>query len=179
MSNILILSASPRAKGNSNILCDEFTRGAEEAGHQVEKLMVSRKNVVGCLGCNACMKNGGTCVHKNDDMAEIRDKMLATDVIVLSSPIYFYTMAAQMKLVLDRTYAFFNQLEGKTFYFVITCAGPGEQYTETMLSALRGYTCCIPEAKEGGYVLGYGTSEAGDVKSTPAMQQAYELGKAV
>lgn len=139
MRKVLILEGSPRLKGNSSILSDEFARGAEEAGYCVEKIHVAWKKVAGCLGCNACYRSGGVCVQK-DDMEEIREKMLASDVIVLASPIYFYSMTAQLKAVLDRAYAFFSQLAGKRFYFIITCAAPDEALTETMQAALRGFT---------------------------------------
>lgn len=178
MKNILILGGSPRPNGNSAILSAEFARGAQDAGHHVEQLSVARKQIAGCLGCNACYRNGGSCVQK-DDMEEVRAKMLAADVIVLASPIYFYTMTAQMKAVIDRSYAFYQQLAGKTFYFVITCAATEEAYTDTMVAALRGFTCCVPDAKEGGMVLGIGAMDAGDVRSTAAMQQAYEMGRGV
>ena len=176
MKKILILEGSPRPNGNSCILSNEFARGAEEAGNQVEKIQLSRKKLSGCLGCNACYRNGGTCVQK-DDMEEIRAKMLESDVIVLASPIYFYSMTAQMKTLIDRTYAFFNQLAGKTFYFVVTCAATDASYTETMLASLRGFTCCVPDAKEGGIVLGIGAMEAGEIRKSDAMQQAYQMGK--
>ena len=140
--------------------------------------MVARKKLSGCLGCNACYRNGGACVQK-DDMEEIRAKMLDADIIVLASPIYFYSMTAQMKTLIDRTYAFFNQLEGKTFYFIVTCGAPDTAFTETMLASLRGFTCCVPEAKEGGVVLGVGAMEAGEIRTSAAMQQAYEMGKNV
>ena len=178
MKKVLILEGSPRANGNSCILSEEFARGAEESGCTVEKVMVARKKIAGCLGCNACYRNGGTCVQK-DDMADIREKMLAADVIVLASPIYFYSMTAQMKTVLDRSYAFFNQLAGKTFYFLVSCAATDASFTETMLASLRGFTCCVPEAKEGGIVLGVGAMEAGDVRKTDAVQQAYQMGRAL
>lgn len=70
--------------------------------------------------------------------------MLAADVIVLSSPIYFYSLTAQMKTVVDRTYAFYQGLAGKTFYYIITCAATDESYTETMKASLQGFTCCVP-----------------------------------
>ena len=178
MKKILILEGSPRPHGNSCILSNEFARGAEEAGCSVDKIQISRKKISGCLGCNACYRNGGSCVQK-DDMEEIRAKMLEADVIVLASPIYFYSMTAQMKALIDRTYAFFNQLAGKTFYFVITCAATDASYTETMLASLRGFTCCVPEAKEGGAVLGVGAMEAGEIRSSAAMQQAYQMGRNV
>ena len=178
MKNVLILEGSPRPNGNSCILSGEFARGAEEAGCHVERLPVARKKISGCLGCNACYRNGGTCVQK-DDMEQIRAKMLEADVIVLASPIYFYSMTAQMKTVIDRSYAFYQQLAGKTFYFLITCAATDASYTGTMLAALRGFTCCVPDAKEGGVVLGVNAMEAGDIRASDAMQQAYELGRQV
>ena len=110
-------------------------------------------------------------------MEEVRAKMLEADVIVLASPIYFYTMTAQLKAAIDRTYAFFQQLSGKTFYFIITCAAPETDFADTMLAALRGFTGCIENAVEGGYVLGISTNDPGDVKATPAMLEAYEMGK--
>lgn len=176
MKNILVLSGSPRVHGNSSLICDEFIKGAQKAGHKTEKINITRKKVAGCLGCNACYKNGGVCIQK-DDMAEIREKMEQADVIVLSSPIYFYSMTSQMKAVIDRTYAFFSNLKGKTFYFILSCAAPDESLTETMVASLRGFTCCVPESKEGGILMGIGANEAGDVKDMPVMKEAYEMGK--
>lgn len=178
MKNVLIVSASPRLKGNSNALCDEFRRGAEEVGHTVEKLSVSRMSIAGCLGCNACKRNGGTCVQKDDEEI-IQEKMLASDVIVLASPIYFYSMAAQLKLALDRTYAFYPKLAGKTFYFLISCAAPDESYVETMLASLRGFTCCVPDSVEGGYVVATGVSDVGDIRNSDVLKKAYELGRMI
>lgn len=178
MKKVLILEGSPRRNGNSAILSAEFARGAEEAGCSVEKIQIAHKKIAGCLGCNGCYRNGGACVQK-DDMTEIREQMLAADVIVLASPIYFYSMTAQMKAVIDRTYAFYQQLEGKTFYFIITCAATDAAYTETMLASLRGFTCCVPNAKEGGIVLGIGAMEAGEVRSSAAMAEAYRLGRGI
>ncbi|MDO4371901.1 MAG: flavodoxin family protein, partial [Clostridia bacterium] len=115
MKKILILEGSPRRNGNSAILSEEFARGAQEAGCSVERVRIADKKIAGCLGCNACYRNSGACIQK-DDMAEVRERMLAADAIVLASPIYFYSMTAQLKAVIDRTYAFYPQLEGKTFY---------------------------------------------------------------
>ena len=85
-------------------------------------------------------------------------------------------MTSQMKATIDRTYAFYQHLAGKTFYFLITCGAPDASYTETMLAALRGFTCCVPDAKEGGYVLGVNAMEAGDIRQTDAMEKAYQMG---
>ena len=73
-----------------------FVRDDLESGHRAEKVFLRDKNIGYCIGCEACHQNNGVCVQK-DDMVEIREKMLAADVIVLASPIYFYTMTAQME----------------------------------------------------------------------------------
>ena len=97
--NILILSGSPRKGGNSDILCDRFMEGARESGHRAEKVFLRDKNIGYCIGCEACHQNNGVCVQK-DDMAGILEKMIAADVIVMATPVYFYTMDAQMKTLI-------------------------------------------------------------------------------
>lgn len=66
---VLILSGSPRKGGDSDTLCDEFLRGAQDAGHKAEKIRVAEKKVAPCSGCYYCSTHGGACVHK-DDMAD-------------------------------------------------------------------------------------------------------------
>ena len=101
---VLILSGSPRKGGNSDILCDEFARGAQEAGNEVEKIRVASKKIHPCSACYYCRDHGGACVHK-DDMAAIQQKMIDADVLVLASQVYFYSIDAQLKAVIDRTVA--------------------------------------------------------------------------
>lgn len=176
MKKILILSGSPRVHGNSNILCDEFAQGAKESGNEVEKILITKKKVNGCLGCNACMRTGGECVQK-DDMNEIRDKMLAADIIVLASPIYYYTVTSQLKAVMDRCYSFgHDKLKGKTFYYLISCAAPTEDYAQNILATLNGFVSCCPEAKNGGYIIATDTHNAGDIESS-IKQKAFEMGR--
>ena len=83
---VLILSGSPRKGGNSDILCDEFARGAQEVGNEVEKIRVASKKIHPCSACYYCRDHGGACVHK-DDMAEVLQKMIDSDVLVLASPV--------------------------------------------------------------------------------------------
>ncbi len=77
---VLVLSASPRKGGNSELLCDQFLLGAKEAGNQVEKILLMEKRINHCIACGACQGNGGACVQM-DDMAEVLHKMIAADVI--------------------------------------------------------------------------------------------------
>ena len=120
MKKVLILSGSPRKGGNSDTLCDEFMRGAIEAGNEVEKIFVAGKNIGYCKACYAC-KDTGVCVIK-DDMAEVLQKMLDADVIVLSSPVYFYSISAQLKAVIDRTVVRWLEFRDKEFYYIMTAA---------------------------------------------------------
>ena len=74
MKKILILSGSPRKGGNSDILCDEFMKGARTTGASVEKIRVAEKKIAPCMGCYFCKKSGGKCAL-NDDMGEVLQKI--------------------------------------------------------------------------------------------------------
>ena len=175
---VLILSGSPRKGGNSDTLCDEFARGAQEAGNEVEKIRVASKKVHPCSACYHCRDHGGVCVHK-DDMAEILQKMIDTDVLVLASPVYFYSIDAQLKAVIDRTVARWLEVKNKEFYYIATMADEEHQSADTTLACFRGYAECVEGAIEKGVIIGSGVYEAGKIKGMPAMKQAYEMGKDV
>lgn len=115
---VLVVNGSPRAKGNSDILCDEFIRGAKEAGHQVEKISLRENEIHPCRACYACFKTG-SCVQK-DDMADILQKFESSDVVVLASPTYFLTMSGQMKVFIDRLLPKWQGLGGKDAYVIVT-----------------------------------------------------------
>lgn len=173
---VLILSGSPRKNGNSDILCDEFMKGAVEAGNEVEKIRVAEKNIGYCRACYAC-KNG-PCAIK-DDMTEVLQKMIDADVIVLASPVYFYSIDAQLKALIDRTVARWLEVKDKEFYYIVTAADGEEEAAETTINCFRGYADCVNGAKEMGIVYGMGVYEKGEVKNTKATLEAYEMGKSV
>ncbi len=102
--NVLILSSSPRRGGNSDRLCDRFAEGAREAGHDVEKIFLKDLRIGYCTGCGTCFEGRRPC-PQHDDAAEVLDKMVAADVIVMATPVYFYTLSAQMKTLIDRACA--------------------------------------------------------------------------
>lgn len=175
---VLILSGSPRKGGNSDILCDEFMRGAAESGNAVKKIRVAEKNVGYCRACYACRKSGGTCAIK-DDMAEILEEMIQADVIVLASPVYFYSVDAQLKAVIDRTVARWLDVKNKEFYYIMTAADDSEAAMETTLACFRGYADCVEGATERGVIYGTGVYEKGEIRHSPAMEQAYRAGLSV
>jgi multimeric flavodoxin WrbA len=101
---ILGLSFSPRKQGNTMILMEEALSGARDEGAEIELYSIIGKNLKPCDGCRACEKTG-KC-HIKDDMQELYEKMLAADGIIYGTPVYFYSMTAQAKTVIDRTIAF-------------------------------------------------------------------------
>lgn len=175
---VLILSGSPRKGGNSDLLCDEFLRGAREAGHSVEKIRAAEKKAAPCSACYYCRQSGGVCARK-DDMAEILQKMIDADVLVLASPVYFYSIDAQLKAVIDRTVARWLEVKDKEFYYIVTMADEAPASADTTLACFRGYADCVEGAVERGSIIGSGVYEAGRVKDTPAMKRAYEMGRQV
>lgn len=174
---VLILSGSPRKGGNSDLLCDEFMRGAIEAGHKVEKIRVQEKKIACCIACYAC-RGKGICAIK-DDMAEIMQKMIDCDVLVLASPVYFYSIDAQLKAVIDRSVCRWTEVKNKEMYYIMTAADTEKSSMDTTLACFRGYADCVEGAVEKGVIYGTGVYQSGEVKGKKVMQKAYEMGRNV
>lgn len=176
--NVLIISASPRRHGNSDLLCDQFLKGAEESGHTVEKVFLKDKKIGYCSGCGYCFEHH-KCSQK-DDMAELLEKMIAADVIVLATPVYFYSMDAQMKCFIDRTTPRYEEISNKEFYFILAAADTEKKMMHRTMEAFRGFTeDCLEGAKEAGVIYGVGAYQIGEIKDTPAWEEAYEMGKQI
>lgn len=175
---VLILSGSPRKGGNSDLLCDEFMRGAEAAGNEVEKIRVAEKKIGYCSACYYCQQSGGVCA-KRDDMAELLQKMIDADVIVLSSPVYFYSIDAQLKAVIDRTVARWTEVKDKEFYYIVTCADGERESQERTIECFRGYADCVEGGREMGIIYGTGVYQKGEIKNSPAFEEAYKMGRSV
>lgn len=174
--NVLIISASPRLKGNSDLLCDQFLKGAQEAGHQVEKINLQGKKINFCLGCGVC-NNTHVCVQK-DDMKPLLDKMVKADVIVLATPVYFYSMDGQLKTFIDRCVPRYMEITNKDFYYILTAADTQRANLKRTLEGLRGFAeDCLEGAREKGIIYGVGAWQKGEITDTPAFEEAYQMGK--
>ncbi len=175
---VLVLSSSPRRGGNSDLLCDRFTNGVQQAGHHAEKIFLKDKKINYCTGCGTCIDSGKSCSQK-DDMAEVLDKMVEAEVIVMATPVYFYTMCAQMKTLIDRTCSRYTEIKNKEFYFIVTAADTNNQAMERTLEEFRGFTYCLEAAKEKGVIFGTGAWDKGEIKDKPAMEEAFNAGMSV
>lgn len=95
-----IIGSSPRKAGSSEVLCDRFAQGAAKAGHETEVVLLRKMCIAPCRAYYACMDSHICAIQ--DDMKEVFQKLKAADVIVLASPVYLYSISAQMKAVIDR-----------------------------------------------------------------------------
>lgn len=174
---VLAISASPRKGGNSDVLCDQFLRGAADSGNEIKKINLAGMHISPCAACYGCTKTN-RCV-KDDDMEQIQQELIGADVIILATPVYFYSMDAQMKIMIDRCLPRYREIRNKDFYYIITAADPEHSAAEGTIAGLRGYLRCLPGAKEKGIVYGTGTWDKGDVYRHPSFEKAYEMGRRI
>lgn len=174
---VLIISSSPRIGGNTDMLCDEFMRGARQAGNDVKKIHLAEKNISYCTGCGICNVEGKDCPHK-DDAAEIIEDMINADVIVLATPVYFYAMSAQLKTLIDRCCGKYTKMNDKSFYFIAAGAENASemQLLEKAFDNMMGFLECLENPVLKGKVMAAGVWQKGEIKNHPAMLQAYQLG---
>lgn len=176
MKKVLIISSSPRKDGNSETLCKEFERGAlENSNNSVEIVHLRDKNINYCLGCYACTSLGHC--FQEDDLNNIAKKMEEADVIVLASPVYFYSMSGQLKVFIDRIVQNYTKIRADIYIFV-TAWDSDTNNLESTLEAIRGFSMyCLEECKEKGYILAGGLSEINDAKKSKYLDLAYKFGK--
>ncbi len=99
---ILGVSGSPVKDGNNENAIDYALKRAKEKGFETEKVTLAKQDLKGCIACDACKEQKGKCSIK-DSMEAIRPKLTAADAIIVSSPVYFGSLSAQLKAMFDRT----------------------------------------------------------------------------
>ncbi len=104
---VTVLYGSPRAKSNSAVLTDHFVSKLGEKGAHVEKFYLNKMNYRGCQGCMGCKTASSEGCVLNDDLKPVLDGMKDTDVLVLSSAVYYGDVTSQMKGFIDRIYSFY------------------------------------------------------------------------
>ena len=178
MKNVIIISSTPRINGNSELLAKEFGRGAVDSGHNVEIINLRDYDLKYCIGCYACHSTG-KCIHK-DGMNELSEKLLKADVIVLATPVYFYSMSGQLKSFIDRLVPIYTKIKAD-IYLIATQWDSYEENMEKVFEAIRGCTLdCLEGCEEKGVIYGVGLDDAGEVeKNKELMMQAYNMGKGV
>ena len=158
------------------MLVEEFARGAREAGHAVERVDVDRLRVRPCTGCVACGYEGPCAAH--DDMQDLRAKLLAADMIVFATPLYYYGMSAQLKTVVDRFCAFNSSLMRKHVKTaLLTVAWNADDWTFEALEAHYNTLVRYLAMQDCGCVHGYGCGTPAMTRSSRYPAAAYALGR--
>ncbi len=101
MVRVLGIAGSPRRRANTETLLDRFLMGAENSRATVEKVVLARLRIAGCIACDGCWEEGRCVVQ--DDFQLLHEKLIAADVIALAAPLYFWNLPAQVKAVVDRS----------------------------------------------------------------------------
>lgn len=176
--NILVLEGSPNRNGSSNLLAGEFIRGAEETGHTVRVVDAAHARIHPCTGCVRCGYEG-PCVQK-DDMETIRPQILAADMLVFVTPLYYYGMSAQLKTLIDRFCAFNSSIQGRRMQAaLIAVAWNSDSWTFDALSAHYRTLVRYLRLRNRGMVLGGGCGTPDMTRRSDAMREAYELGRSL
>ncbi|MDE5770117.1 MAG: flavodoxin family protein [Ruminococcus sp.] len=177
---IIILNGSPHTKGNTSALTAEFTKGAESAGHTVTEFFLGSMNINGCKGCFGGGKTPESpCVQK-DDMEKIYPFYKEADIVVLASPLYYWTISGQLKCAFDRLFAVAEcdpdyRNPKKESIFIMVAEGYGFEeslYWYDRLEKHLGW-------KSIGKVLCGGVMGIGDIEGKPELNDAFELGKSI
>lgn len=176
MKNVLIISSSPRINGNSDTLAHEFEQGALKAGNHVDFVNLAKKKINYCLACYGCREKH-RCVQK-DDFNEILELALKADVILLATPVYFYSMSGQLKVFIDRLVAAYTEIRADMYIF-ITAWDENKVNLQSTLEAIRGATRdCFNDCPEKGVLLAGGLGDRGEAKEHPDyLKKAHEMGQ--
>jgi len=179
---VIVLLGSPRRKGNSAALAEQITRGAKSAKAKVETIYLQGKNIAPCKACMTCKKANSKGCAIQDDMQGLYPKLIEADAWVIASPVYWFTMSAQIKIFLDRTYGLTAYEEGPLVGKRIAIAmsyGGEDPFDSGCVNALRAFqdAFAYKESKIVGMVYG-SAEEAGEIRSNKkVMQDAFDLGK--
>ncbi|MBO7352199.1 MAG: flavodoxin family protein, partial [Candidatus Methanomethylophilaceae archaeon] len=133
---IAVFNGSPR-KENTSAMVQAFCEGAKAAGHDVEEYQVGKMKIAGCLACEYChTKGNGTCVQK-DDLEKIMPAYKDADMVVFASPIYYFTMTAQMEAAIQRVYCIGKPLKAKKAALLLSSGSPGVY--DSAIAQFKGY----------------------------------------
>lgn len=173
---VTVITGSAHKNGTSALLADKFIDGATEAGHEVFRFDAAFEKVNPCLACEYCSAHNTDCVHK-DSMEKLNEKLIDADVIVFATPLYYYTVSAQLKAVMDRFHAKNSIISGNKKAIILATSYGDDAQTMEALDKMFELSLCFLNWERAGtvYAIGCPVREMLEVTNFP--QQAYELGK--
>ena len=174
---ILVITGSPRKNGNSNTLAEYFIRGAKEAGHEIVRFDAAFKNVHPCIGCNKCGMNGA-CVFK-DDFEFVRKHIVDAGMVVFATPMYYFGISAQIKVVIDRFYAINGSIHVPKKAALLMTYADNDKRKEKAITDHYEILLDYLGWSDAGRVIAPGVWPVGAVNQTKYPEQAYRLGRIV
>ena len=177
-TNIVLLSGSPRKGGNTDKLAAAFTEGARSAGKSVTLFQVAEQQISGCLGCGYCTSENNVCIQE-DDMPYILEALKKADTLVLASPIYFFTITAQLKLAIDRTYALLRDKPPiNKAALLLTCGDKDGGAAEGAIVMFKRM-CAYLKWEDAGVILATGLHYVNDIDGREELGQAAAFGREI
>jgi len=172
---VLGLVCSPRLNGNTEILVQKVLSSIQEQGVDTEMIHVAKKHILPCDGCGSCRKDSKCCV--NDNMQEIYSNMLSVDGIIIGTPVYFWSISAQAKIIIDRTYSLLHHrlLRNKVAGIVVVAKRAG---CTSAFNLLQGVINLHRMHLAGG-VTGFGDKKGDVLNDADGINQTAALGKAM
>ena len=173
---IVVITGSPRKDGNSFAMTEAFIKAAEAKGHSVIRFDAAMMKIGGCHACETCFKTGKACTF-DDDFNTIAPAILEADAVVFTTPVYWYSIPAQIKCVIDRIFSFVvggKDISGKECALIACC----EEDDMSVMDGVR-----IPIERSAalikwhmvGEVLVPGVLNVGDIEKTDGCAQAAAL----
>lgn len=175
---ITILFGSPHMDGTTNVLTENFIKGAQEAGHEVTRLDLARMKLAPCLACDYCSRTHNGCIQK-DDITIVEKAVKEADVVVMVTPVYYYGMSAQLKIAIDRFYYFSGELHNPPKKSVLLAACADGESGMVPLTVHYDVLYKYLKWNDAGRVLACNCWTKQDLDKTDYPQQAYELGKTI
>lgn len=177
---IIVLNGSPRKKGNTSALVKAFTEGAGSTGNSVTEFFLDDMNIHGCKGCFGGGKNPDNPCAQKDDMDKIYPVYKEADIVVLATPLYYWTMSGQLKCAFDRLFAVAEcdpNYRNPKKECALLMAAEGNGFEETLywydrLEKHIGW-------KSIGKVLCGDVTAVGDIEGKKELKEAYELGRSI
>ena len=173
---IVVVTGSPRKSGNSFAMTDAFIQAAQAKGHTVTRFDAAMMKIGGCRACETCYKTGKACSF-DDDFNTIAPAILEADAVVFTMPVYWYSIPAQIKGVIDRMFSFVvggKSIAGKECAIIACC----EEAEMDVMDAVRiplERSAALMKWDMVGEVLVPGVLNAGDIAKTDGCAQAAAL----
>lgn len=177
---IVVITGSPRKNGNSFAMTDAFIQAAEAKGHTVTRFDAAMKKVGGCHACETCFKTGKACSF-DDDFNTIAPAILEADTVVFTTPVYWYSIPAQIKGVIDKLFSFCvagKDIGGKECALITCC----EEEDMSVMDGVRvpvERSAALLKWKMVGEVLVPGVLNVGDIDKTDGCKQATALAEKI